>query len=113
MGKISEINAQMIEPEPIACEAINKNTKNGKMAVGMVSPKKETDIRASEIIYPMQPMYKSFFLPNLSINDNPTIVNIKLMTPTPIVESKLFSALILAISKIRGAKYIMAFIPDN
>ena len=74
----------MTLPCPIAWAAINK-----KSAMGRIIPphdnKKDKKMKVSEIIYPIDPIIISTFLPNLSISEMPIIVNIKFVTPIPIL----------------------------
>ena len=49
------------------------------------SLKKHKETKVKEIIYPIDPIYKSTFLPNLSIKNIPKRVKIKLVIPRPIV----------------------------
>ena len=62
---------------------------NGDKEIGTMSPdqslKKHKETKVKEIIYPIDPIYKSTFLPNLSIKNIPKRVKIKLVIPRPIV----------------------------
>ena len=46
---------------------------------------KDKKMKVREIIYPIDPKTMSVFLPNLSISEMPMIVNIKFITPIPIL----------------------------
>ena len=62
---------------------------NKKSDTGRIIPphenKKDKKIKVSEIIYPIEPIIISTFLPNLSISEMPIIVNIKFVKPIPIL----------------------------
>src|SRR6186713_3251354 len=78
-----------------------------------VSPEKENAINDNEIIYPMEPIYNSVLLPKRSMRYQPTNVKTKLTTPIPTLERNALLFSNPAILNTRGAKYIMALMPDN
>ena len=62
---------------------------NKKSAIGRILPpqenKKDKKIKVREIMYPIDPIIISTFHPTLSISEIPMIVNIKFVTPIPIL----------------------------
>ena len=77
---------QIIAPCPIAWDAINKNRKIGS-AIPPQFKINERLIKVSEIIYPIEPIYISTLLPNLSIRLIPINVKITLVSPMPMLLS--------------------------
>jgi hypothetical protein len=62
-----------------------KTKKNNGIKKPFHSNKNAIEIKPNEMMYPVEPIYINFFLPYLSIRDIPTNVNIKLMSPIPIL----------------------------
>ena len=62
---------------------------NKKSETGRIIPphenKKDKKMKVREIIYPIDPITISIFLPKLSISETPIIVNIKFVIPIPIL----------------------------
>ena len=72
-----------------AIESLEEGYQSQNMQVPpreiLIDQVNERLIKLSEIIYPIEPMYISTFLPSLSIKLIPTNVNITLVKPIPIL----------------------------